>query len=681
MKTVLAITMAVLLTGSNILAATHPGFLLNQQEINQLKVLVQQPGYVQDCWLAVKSMADNTVASGALYTDFRDHPYDNIRHGNPISALGMAYAITEDVKYANHGAKVLRAMRDQGGMGETPGPVDGSGFSGNMNSWIFTLPFLYDMIYNSSALTASDKASIEAWFKGLVSLSYAHTVWANPSGQMPGWESWMTYRRMWRNYLPPECANPPMFVAAIGYLLEDPVLIKWGTDGNNYPLTGYNRHAVEPATNQNPYSIKHHFHDAVCPMGENLRLMKREGSFNYGVQQIMGLQIAMEAAWHRGVDLWRYRDPESDGNMQSIMDYFARYVRCHRYYFVDGVEDARWLWELPYSHYRDDLSKTVITWAGPLVEGKSEQRPDYSPRAFFNAGEDLFGRVMPMIAAIDRSTPNVDGVNLGPILLPAAEYSSTATVYFEVAATPWQVKPGDPISVTIRAVRRADGTTATDFVSDSVRVWTNNWSPGYADYTGGKPYSSAYSGGGYAGFVYPPTIALWDMNLEPDIPNPIRFTTADQGVKTITVRLKQGGVGVSYRLEAIEKFSAGYPYKDLTNSALVRGWSNRIFVGIANVGIERRPTAEGTHTPTDLRISYYAGGRQIHFDLWDGGTIEGRKGKLFVYGANGRLVQQFAVEGQDKIVWNTPQGQAPGVYIGRLLLDGKSRVKAFVLAK
>ena len=46
----------------------------------------------------------------------------------------------------------------------------------------------------------------------------------------------------------------------------------------------------------------------------------------------------------------------------------------------------------------------------------------------------------------------------------------------KVTATPWVVNVNDPVGVTIRAFRIADGTTATGFVCDSTKLWTVNWS-------------------------------------------------------------------------------------------------------------------------------------------------------------------------------------------------------------
>jgi hypothetical protein len=173
-----------------------------------------------------------------------------------------------------------------------------------------------------------------------------------------------------------------------------------------------------------------------------------------------------------------------------------------------------------------------------------------------------------------RPGPPVPGIAVVP-----GEFGNKATLAFEVIASPSIVQRNEPIALTIRAVSRSDNSTATGFVSDSVMLWTTNWSPAKTDYTGGKACDPACSGGGYDCMVYPPAVTVWNPAADPEMPNMVSFTVADAGVKTLTIRLKNGGVGTSYRIEALYPPPKAYPYYDLMGASVVRGWSNRIFVG------------------------------------------------------------------------------------------------------
>ncbi len=578
-------------------AAVHPGFLLHQSEIDQLKVRVAEPGELQARWLRVKALADATVASDNLFADWRDRPYTSGYVGHPMSALGLAYALTGDVRYARKAAAILLSFQAAGGMRDEPGPVNGSGYSGHAYPFPPTFLFTYDLIYHSGALSDTDKQKLETWFRELTGFWLAQAVWKgryvdNPSlheQSKYGWESWIFANGYDSCYVVPELQVPLFYVGMVGFLLDDPALISFSVDGNDYPFGVYH-HGQEPLLGQNPYSFHHFLHDAVWPTGGSIRWLAREGSFDYYAAQIFGAELLAEAAWHRGVDLWKYRDPQGDGNLQTLLDWTARSVSVQSYYMQGrgpGFFDYSFLFALPHSHYQDDISGKVLAYQWDATAGSAVRReppaalPTGGRRRYW--GDALyFGDVLYLLAAVDRSSPKVEAAHLEPLLQAPTNVARTAdpsdTACFEVIAEPAFVAPGDPVQVTVRALTK-EGRPAPTFTGQ-VKLWVPNWSPAFQDYTGGRPRDPEYFYQ-YAD-MYSPRETVWDPAMEPDLPAPLDFTTADQGVKTATVRLKNGGVGVSYRLEAIalKPENRGYLAGDVTR---LRGWSNRIFVGRAEL--------------------------------------------------------------------------------------------------
>lgn len=648
----------ILLCGLSASAATHPGFLLNQQEIDQLKIKITQAGYVQDCWLKVKSLADASVASSTLYTNWRSGDvYNQQKTSHPVAALGMSYALTGNISYATKAANVLRAFRNAGNLNEAgQGPIDSSGFSGYTGSFIYAFMFTYDLIYNSGALSATDKANIEGWFKSHVPFRYGYEVWA---GTMTTgvWENWYSFQYMHRNYVPPEIQSQFFYVAALGYLLEDPKLIEWGVNGNGYPFI-HDRHATKPSTSQNPFSVRHFIFDGFSPSGNSPRLMLREGSFQYYHCQLMAFQVALEAAWHRGTDLWRYRDPITDNSPETIMDYTARYVLSKSYYMCHpewGFRDGRYLFELPNSHFQDDISGKVLNYTGPYGNGQTAHSANFRETL---VSVDILGRVLPMIGAIDRSNPSVSlSTNPGPLTTVSGNTATSAPAVFEVTATPLTVQRNDPITVTIRAIDPATGATKTDYVSNGVKILVPSWSPAYMDYTNGLAYN-----GSNCPPLLPPRRYLLDTNLEPTKPDSISFTAADKGIKTTTVRLKAGGVGKSYRLEVYDCPVANqYPLRDITSPATVRGWSNRIFVGTASVGIEKGLAQNFPGMQSGGLVLSSLTKNAVLFRI-SSSTAKGAV--LNIFDLSGRLIEALPVSG-NLAQWK-PRSIPGGLYLAQL---------------
>ena len=540
-------------------AAVHPNFLLNRTEINQLKTMITHAGYVQDNWMKVKSVADAAVTNTTYnYTSAANNSSGN-NYTNPdgqaISALGMAYQMTGNMSYANKGAQILRAWV------AATCPSGCQSFDGNMQQVVFALPFLYDMIYSSGALSAVDISSIETWFRNLASFQLASVEW-NGGFWAPAWQP---YRNVNRLYLAPEAQSNFLWIAAIGYLLGDSNLTNFGVDGDGYPHIWGD--STSPRGSQNPYSFKHMLHDIGYPDGTSIRMWARQGSFGYTQILLQDMEIVSEAAWHNGVDLWHYHDPETGFGLADMLNLQSRYVRDHIAYIFDRHFDERNLYELMYSHFKDDMSNAIVNYTGPLVNnGVAERNPSYESNQGNLDYLNIFGSALRMIAAFDRSNPSVTVTQPGSISSIPYEVSS-ATDGFQVTATPSTVAPNSPITVTIRAVNRSTGKTDTSFTSGNVKLWTTNGSPAFADY-----YAS--------GCNHVPCATEWDSTKDPSVPA-ISFTAADAGIKTVTVYLRQGGVGESWRLEALADPPASYPYSDV-GSAPVRGFSNPIFVETAS---------------------------------------------------------------------------------------------------
>ncbi|MEZ4586670.1 MAG: hypothetical protein R2909_09750 [Gemmatimonadales bacterium] len=540
----------------------HPGFLLNPTEIALLGEMIERPGPVRENWLVVRRYADSARAGrhlngGALternYQDWAGPKAASRRDGGadvgvPLASLGLAYALTGEVSYAARAREVMRAFVASGG--GPVGALSNGWFDGFDGAWLFSMMFAYDLVYH--AVSEGDRTAIEGWLRRRVDLNRPRArLWG-------GAPRWSTYQGLGRLYVVPEDQVPVFYGGALGYPLEDPSLIRWGAGDGFYPIA-FDEHATRPTGIQNPYSWQHFLHDAFLPNGSSARFWDREGAPPYALAQYYAAQVLMQAAWQRGVDLWRYRDAESGNTWQAAADWVTRvFVQFQPNPAPNG--DWRTLLHLPYSHFRSSMYRAALDWTGPPPFERG--RDGWSPRlqAYYYQG-DYFRQIMFLISAFDRSVPApVPGEAITHVPGDRHRRSVGGADGFLVVAPDSAYSAGDEIPVTVTAVGPT-GQRATEFTG-TVRLHTGNWSPATTVYRDRRMA----------------TVTVIDPAGEPQGSLTLTFTPADRGRKTTTVRLMHGGVGTSYRIEAIHPDVDGYPRAKSGPLAAIRGYSAPIVV-------------------------------------------------------------------------------------------------------
>jgi hypothetical protein len=307
------------------------------------------PGNYSPPWIAGKE--------GAHLENFRV-PFD--RAAEDVCNLGLAYTLTEDVKYGEYAKKLLLKFAHATHWGVHPGfnMRNGVCISGNMEFveaiFMTRFAFGYDLICNLPSWTPEERARVHDDFFRPIVACYVYPAGEQNGRGGTGW-----------SMLNNRSAHTVTAVLMAGYATDDQELAEAALYGihPNATLTPDGAlqfptpkdWTVNSAKSPDGGLIDTFFGPPVMPGG-----IWVEGSPTYAFYALTSLLDCAEAAWHHGVDLYRnnngaFRDMFDFPILLSYPDMTTPALNDSARASLYSVYNAQKLYEYAYRRYRDPL--------------------------------------------------------------------------------------------------------------------------------------------------------------------------------------------------------------------------------------------------------------------------------------------------------------------------------------
>ncbi len=341
----------------------HPRTFWDQQDIIEYKQMLETSEILQEQLAALERAMDELIAEGVNVPEPRKDDKGEWMHlpvkevgaihnenGLDLSNLGMAYALTGKVKYAEFAKEILLAYAEafpNYAAGNRPGFNHDSGrvFDQRLGdaTWLIQVARGYDLIYNLPSITDAERQKIEEDF-----LRDSANFIAKNSHVLRAATNWSAI-----------CTTA---VLITGIVLEDQAM----TDLALYGPGG---------TKENPKGgVMIHFSEkAISPDG-----LWSEGAMGYQGMAMQSLVADAEILRHHGIDMYSYRDAAFKNLFDSPIemaypDLTAPAVNDSGRASIIGRE--AYLWEYGYLRYRDPRYLTILGHTGKSLAAKFQQFP------------------------------------------------------------------------------------------------------------------------------------------------------------------------------------------------------------------------------------------------------------------------------------------------------------------
>jgi hypothetical protein len=290
----------------------HPRVTLNTEEIAALKAARPELPWLDEYIVTMLAECDEELAAGLPMPDANRTDCDE--HGHRVAKFGLAYILTDDMKYANAVADILRgylAVVDQYEITDMKGFATTAALS--EGGWAVEVCSAYSWIYHSGALS---EAELQAVADKLLRPS------AEASRHCNHW-----FRSNWRN-------RAIAGFAAVGFCLGDYELI-------DEALNGY-------------------WEDGMCKRDGFVQQLAAailadgvyyERSIGYHTAVIHNYALIMEVARHSGIDLWHLEVTGQE--LDAGADYLRRFGST-------GVKTIKALYDMPFHYMFSNLSRAAV---------------------------------------------------------------------------------------------------------------------------------------------------------------------------------------------------------------------------------------------------------------------------------------------------------------------------------
>lgn len=343
-------------------AWSHPNMYLDAQEIEAIKAKVQAgeepwasaydqlianannalsmtPRSVTDNGDGHDYKTDDPYTTDGVYDPNADRTdyYNAIQVGHAVRDLGLAYALTQDSRYADKAIQLINTWAVNPDTYMTPkaknnGPATPGHGSGGVIELFITIPGMFygaDLIYNYPGWNPADKQAFFEW---------ARTIAYDAKDQI-----YQNNFENWRH----------VFLASAAALTDDSALL-------NYVFDRYRE--VLP-TQIEPSGLMH------------LEYTRTRG-LSYSLYAINAIIQTAEIARHHGVDLYTYMAPTGDGpvGLKTALDYYAPFALNPDLWPYQQITpivaaDNMALFELAYSFWPEEIFLNVIErWGRPMDE-------------------------------------------------------------------------------------------------------------------------------------------------------------------------------------------------------------------------------------------------------------------------------------------------------------------------
>lgn len=265
---------------------------------------------------------------GKINPNIKRQDYEEaISLGKAVHNLGLAYAFTQDSKYAQQAISLIRAWCIE------PNTRMNPKFT-NSQSYIelsITIPGLFfgaDLLYNYPDWSAQEKETFTEW---VAAIANSALKWHRTNN----FENWRVN-----------------FVAAAGAFLGDESLL-------NYAFGRY----------------KELIPIQIDPKGRMIKELNRTTSLTYSLYALNAMIQTAEIARHQGVNLYDYTSDGKRG-LKLALDYHATYAadtnpRDWSYQQIKPLnkQDNVALYELAYSYWQEpSYLKVINSWQRPMIE-------------------------------------------------------------------------------------------------------------------------------------------------------------------------------------------------------------------------------------------------------------------------------------------------------------------------
>ena len=246
--------------------------------------------------------------------------------GRDVRALGLAYVLTNDERYARRAAYLIRVWALDSGTRMTPKFTNGQS---NIELAI-TMPGLFygaDLIRSSSAWSSSDQQSFERWTRDFLA-----------SGRR--WTGHNNFE-VWRL----------VFLASGGASVND-------SDTMRYAFDRYKQILPEH----------------IGSKGEMVKELGRTKSLMYSLYAVNAFTQVAEIARHNGTNLYDYS--RNGRSLKLALDYHVPYAidpsRWQRQQIAPIEEKDIAHYEVAYAYFRDsDYKRVIDDWSRPLYEKRT----------------------------------------------------------------------------------------------------------------------------------------------------------------------------------------------------------------------------------------------------------------------------------------------------------------------
>lgn len=359
-------------------------------------------GDKHDYYTAPPYLTDGVYNPDADRTDYESA----IIVGKSVRALGLAYAFTEDSKYADKAIQLIKGWAIDSDTRMKPDIPYWPGYTYQAAIEIpISMPGMFygaDLIWNYNGFSQTDKDALLSWTKDIKNSAKGITT-PKPESNFENWRL--------------------LLISSAASLLEDSTDLQYAFD-----------------------KWKDVIDREMASDGRMLQEIKRTRSLHYSLYAINAMIQTAEIARHNGVDLYNYKLPDGRG-LELALDYHAQYVPYgkapqqwpYEEISPDMIEYS--LFELAYSFKQKQSYKDAIDRIGrPMYDTRTMGPVTLTHTSYF--GQIPTGTATPgPVISPGPTIPSGTVSSSGPIRVICYKIKKNAPSPVSPTPTPGPVSP------------------------------------------------------------------------------------------------------------------------------------------------------------------------------------------------------------------------------------------------
>jgi len=351
----------------------HPCTIWDKEDIAHYKKMMETSPLLKDQFDSLKKAMDERITKTIDIPQPRKNNKGEWIHISDIEVggihnllaldianLGAAYALTDNPKYAEFAKKILLAYADaypnygvgaRAGFNHDPSKV----FDQRLGdaTWLIQVARGYDLIYNLPSITPEERAHIE---NDLIKAS-GKFIAAN-SSMVRGASNWSAI------------ATAAILIS--GVATDDEWLFNramYGINSEKNPSQWW-----DGLANKSPSGVELHFSDRTIDVDG----MWAEGAMGYQFMAMQALITDAEILWHKGINMYAYRDAALKCLFDSPLQYAYPDLRSpaiNDSSSVSIIGRESYLYEFAYRRYKDPKYIPILQQVGQHLGAAFQQWP------------------------------------------------------------------------------------------------------------------------------------------------------------------------------------------------------------------------------------------------------------------------------------------------------------------